>query len=615
MTRLNTCFVLVLCLLPGVFALTRTAFDNSFEVGLSEWTNSCKHYGYVTGNTYAWIEDQFVVASPTLEGSKSLYVPDRFVNKKYHLGQLSGHQTATLWKVPVSVRKEFISVDVGSIPVTMTASIYDTMESRDSVATVGLNSLWVCNDYGTGDSLKTECSASSGVVSAGIDNNLAQYTVFGTLTGQRSLGWHTITFAFDGNGNLLASFDGVVAYDGVTPIQTLSSVGLSAKGAGVYFDAVSVIIRNRIPVVVQPARVVVRAGTLATVQVLASDADNDALTVTYDSPLAVDGTWLTSKSDIGTHTIGIAVTDGEDTAFTTVEVEVIPNKPPTISSLEDVSVAAGDVVTLAPVVSDPEDDLLFVTYGAPMGADGVWQTEANDVGVYVVNVTVSDGEFEASTLVTITVKPKTYTITFDDGFLVNDALPTFSECIREVKKNKIINACSSIANEFAKLSSLNVKGERARKQLEAATQRFSSAFVSIGCDDILSKYSSSDDMLRTWITFEKKILEKEGMVCVNKKLTYDGVTAFLAKRHGFDVFSVRTVDGIVVQENTFTVQKNKMVSSMTIRYGDVVTKAIYHTKVKRTKIIESGDETWMKGGYHLEMVIENGVPHAAVVAD
>lgn len=64
-----------------------------------------------------------------------------------------------------------------------------------------------------------------------------------------------------------------------------------------------------------------------------------------------------------------------------------------------------DFINIVPDANDPDKDELTYTFSEPLNAEGQWQTEVGDAGIYPVSVTVSDGETETIMEFTIFVKP------------------------------------------------------------------------------------------------------------------------------------------------------------------------------------------------------------------
>jgi len=65
-----------------------------------------------------------------------------------------------------------------------------------------------------------------------------------------------------------------------------------------------------------------------------------------------------------------------------------------------------DKVSLAPSVSDPDNDAIQITYTPPLDANGEWQTDYGDAGQYNITITVSDGSNVVSEEVLAIVEKK-----------------------------------------------------------------------------------------------------------------------------------------------------------------------------------------------------------------
>ncbi|MBR9690424.1 hypothetical protein GOV08_01945 [Candidatus Woesearchaeota archaeon] len=72
----------------------------------------------------------------------------------------------------------------------------------------------------------------------------------------------------------------------------------------------------------------------------------------------------------------------------------------------DYTVTEGELLQVTESAADPDGDLLTLTYGEPLDETGAWQTQVGDAGVYVVEVTASDGENSAAKTVIIQVLEK-----------------------------------------------------------------------------------------------------------------------------------------------------------------------------------------------------------------
>jgi hypothetical protein len=123
------------------------------------------------------------------------------------------------------------------------------------------------------------------------------------------------------------------------------------------------------------------------------DPNNDPVTVTISPPLNT-GTWVTDHTSAGEYQITVTASDGdldnvETFTLTVTDVNVLPE---ITNVVEEIRVSEGETVTIEPIVSDLDNDNLFVSISEPVGDDGVWETGYTDHGTYAVTVTVNDGK-------------------------------------------------------------------------------------------------------------------------------------------------------------------------------------------------------------------------------
>ena len=64
----------------------------------------------------------------------------------------------------------------------------------------------------------------------------------------------------------------------------------------------------------------------------------------------------------------------------------------------------GDLVTVSPIVEDPDGDPVTLSFSEPLNREGKWQTRVGDAGEYVVTVTASDGELETQESVLLVIE-------------------------------------------------------------------------------------------------------------------------------------------------------------------------------------------------------------------
>ncbi len=161
---------------------------------------------------------------------------------------------------------------------------------------------------------------------------------------------------------------------------------------------------NRAPVIQIPDYdVVALEGELVELEIIANDADEDIITLSYEEPFLADGTWQTSKGEAGNYDITVTATDGIDTISIEVPISVISiNNAPTLEEIASIEVNEGENVVIQVVASDSDEDELVIEFSG-------WMTSANytttydDAGTHTVTVTVSDGTESVSQDVTVTV--------------------------------------------------------------------------------------------------------------------------------------------------------------------------------------------------------------------
>ncbi len=147
-------------------------------------------------------------------------------------------------------------------------------------------------------------------------------------------------------------------------------------------------------------------GDLFTITPVVSDNEGEDTTVSFSAPFDENGEWQTSYDDEGTYQIKVTVTDGTNTVTETVTVKVANiNREPVLDVDDAITVIEGDIAEITGSVSDPDNDNLMIVYGSPFDEEGKWQTSVGDAGVYIIDVTVSDGENEISGIVTVKVNP------------------------------------------------------------------------------------------------------------------------------------------------------------------------------------------------------------------
>ncbi len=136
-----------------------------------------------------------------------------------------------------------------------------------------------------------------------------------------------------------------------------------------------------------------------------NDPDQDSVEYSFTSPLNKLGQWKTNYGDAGEYIVTLTATDGKLT--TERQMKIVVNRvnvPPLVSSVADLHIQEGEVVSFKPVVSDPNGDKVTVTVSEPLQS-GTFATDHTSSGVYQVKVVASDGELQTE---------KTFTLLIDD---------------------------------------------------------------------------------------------------------------------------------------------------------------------------------------------------------
>lgn len=98
------------------------------------------------------------------------------------------------------------------------------------------------------------------------------------------------------------------------------------------------------------------------------------------------------------------------------EIPVVGNSEPVKRVVE------GDTVELNPKVTDPDGNLVKVSFSLPLDKNGVWVTKEGDAGTYMVTITATDGKSVSEQKVKIIVEPmnKAPVITINDTLRFNE---------------------------------------------------------------------------------------------------------------------------------------------------------------------------------------------------
>jgi hypothetical protein len=175
---------------------------------------------------------------------------------------------------------------------------------------------------------------------------------------------------------------------------------------------------DRAPIFNQPLKDLTVVETdIVTITPNVSDPDGDTIKLTYSEPFDSKGVWKTVIGDAGTYPVSVVASDGTLTTKETFTLTVkMLNTAPVMKEIPNITVNEGDTVTIKPDVADREDDLITITYSGWMKTS-TYTTTYDDAypdgcdtpgcsATYKVTVTASDGQFNVSQDVYVTVKDK-----------------------------------------------------------------------------------------------------------------------------------------------------------------------------------------------------------------
>ena len=167
---------------------------------------------------------------------------------------------------------------------------------------------------------------------------------------------------------------------------------------------------NRAPVLADIDSITVKEGEAIEITAVATDPDNDDVTISYSSPLDENGEWETVIGDAGTYLVTITATDGDKEDKETISIVVESDNSAPVIELDDEAIDVTEGTTenleLSPIVSDPDGDDITVSYSGWMTQSSKVVSEA-DEGDHDVTVTVSDGKLESSVTITVSVTVNT----------------------------------------------------------------------------------------------------------------------------------------------------------------------------------------------------------------
>ncbi|MEM7825151.1 MAG: hypothetical protein QXO27_04230 [Candidatus Aenigmatarchaeota archaeon] len=176
---------------------------------------------------------------------------------------------------------------------------------------------------------------------------------------------------------------------------------------------------NRPPILDSINNVTIKEGERVTVYPIFHDPDNlnnvtnddNNLTVWYSEFFNDNGTLEADFESSGNYTVYATVFDGEATDTKTFNLVIENTNRQPIFLANNITIRENETFYINEIVYDPDnnnsvtndDNVLTVKTDKLFDEEGKWQTSFNDSGNYTINVTVSDGEFVKSEIISISV--------------------------------------------------------------------------------------------------------------------------------------------------------------------------------------------------------------------
>jgi|WetSurMetagenome_2_1015567.scaffolds.fasta_scaffold153399_1 hypothetical protein len=214
-----------------------------------------------------------------------------------------------------------------------------------------------------------------------------------------------------------------VAYSFTTPFDSNGKWQTKEGDAGTYHvtvtasdgqasssEEVSVLIKKakKGPVIECPDSFTVKEGDSISLNCNIYDPEGDQAIVEY-SGFMKGPTYSTTYNDAGKYTTIVKAKNQYKETAKTISITVLnTDRSPDISFKfgDTIRATEGDIITLSPLVSDPDGDNASVTFSDPFDATGIWKTKIGDTGTYTANVVASDGQLTSKKEVNIQVAMK-----------------------------------------------------------------------------------------------------------------------------------------------------------------------------------------------------------------
>ncbi len=153
-----------------------------------------------------------------------------------------------------------------------------------------------------------------------------------------------------------------------------------------------------------------------------TDADGDEVVYYYSTPFNEEGEWDTNYDDSGEYFIDITASDGINKSIETIKIIVEnKNQAPTFIN-ENLNFNETDIIDLKDYIVDHDEDILEYKFEEPFNQNGVWVTNYEDAGRYVIDVEVNDQDVDVEKRLEIIIdetnQPPTITSAFSGEDLI-----------------------------------------------------------------------------------------------------------------------------------------------------------------------------------------------------
>jgi hypothetical protein len=167
----------------------------------------------------------------------------------------------------------------------------------------------------------------------------------------------------------------------------------------------------------------VRETDLVQLEAEAIDLDGDNIVYYYSPPLNDKGEWQTGYDDAGVYNLVLTASDGIHQVNQTVKLIVENRNQAPYLSDNKISSKETQTIDLKNIIVDPDNDPLNYNFNAPFDSNGVWNTDYDDEGTYITDVSFGDGQFNNKGRIEITVlktnQPPLILKLFEEDKIVN----------------------------------------------------------------------------------------------------------------------------------------------------------------------------------------------------